>query len=146
MRNRLKNPKLTRKELPDNISGRAYADGTMYINANNVPGQIKTTAIHEMTHAKFNNNFIPVSKHFKPIKGVPDKFVGKINAGEKVNASEIVKYKQRLKYLIDPTETHARVMQLRGGYGAKPGQFMTTQDAKIIYDAGIDGRTPLAVD
>jgi hypothetical protein len=115
-----------------------------------------STAIHENTHDWINSETLAESGQSDLIRSFRDPEVDKLfvkwealrEQGKKSNEiAKIMGEENAYKaYLADPTEVHARIMELRNHFEATPATKMSTDQAARMMKMVEEGKTPVDPD
>jgi len=100
---------------------------------------------HENTHGWANDDYLKDSGDFYFIKDQIDENRLSAMKQEALNTNKNVKglsdkIDEAFEYLTDPTEVHARIMQLRKEFGLKPGQMLDDNSAKDLYKKALKSK------
>lgn len=117
------------------------------------PGRTSTT-VHENTHQWVKDHLLKTSGQSKEALAAltPEKrqlfeqWEALRNEGKTTKEIEEIMGKENADfgYLSDPTEVHARIMELRKHFGLKPGEMVTPEKANQMMGSVFYGDTPVS--
>lgn len=119
-------------------TGLSWGKGNFWIARESPRKKVITDTIHEATH-----NITSNQDNIK-IKKLVDEAFGGESAIEMLKQS-YPNYVDRIKYLTDPTEVYARIMELRNQFNLKPGQIVDKKLGEKIFTRGMLNKTPVEV-
>lgn len=141
------------KPMLETPSGTTLTNSTLVTPNPNNPGRETSVGIHELTHSQYPEEFIKsarmISQYDPSASRVLDPSRSMFREGVREEAlSDLVQYERTgslddsfLGYLADPTEQHARIMQLRHAAGLKPGQPVSPRDVGSLWHMNNHSRT-----
>ena len=117
------------------------------------PTKRASTVVHENTHEWVRDKTLEQTGQTKFIQEAIDPEVMKSHLEWKEHITnnrdpmkEMDKEKAYEGYLADPTEVHARIMELRKHYDIKPNDYISKDKAQSIFKDVLDGKTPVHSD
>lgn len=105
----------------------------------------ESTSMHEDTHDWISRaDMFETGQYNVGRNHLSQKQLENLHAYE--SGVELSKEEEYLAYLTDPSEQHARIMELRGHYGLKPGQQVSPEVAEKILKDIEKNATPITPD